>query len=1181
MARLGHPSARADIPVSPAAFRGLAIGDFWGEQQRYVAIAADAGSGTQLTLWSWSGGTPSLVVTDAAADLPSLQMHGLVAADYEKDGFDTLTLLAADGSFQVRVAPRKPNAAYDPGPEYNGKAYSGQLLPGNGAAASVAVMHGTLGATANARSAFAAGRIFGYVNTDLNTRFPVPTAADAQIAFAHRRPTKDLRPPYGWPNQGETVSFDINLNNTGAADVPAGAVRLRVWVNRANRNADSDPATCDAPDYDMVINEALPAYNSASPVYVARTVSFPWPYGLTAAGPRATWQKLDLAAVGERWVVATIDWPGDANLRNNRYEMALHSLTFHPILRTWGSLADREPTVAGDPGSKEYLCRKIADAVQSMWERSQTRDGQPALQRLWFDSYEVGWPDDAPDPGAAWQAVQAKYEGWRELDGWWGINQNWERFDWQDGGAELHETGHLFTPLGDLYQYVISPVFTAATPMSDGTPVQLATYCWGADSYSTGATRLGWPASEMMHRLLVGVRNNSIMNWESLAPDRTLVRVLDRDGNPVSGAQVRLYTYGDRTPYASGVTGGDGRWDTTPIWEAPTLDAFGRKHYFDAANHGLIHTATQIFTVQIGAHYQDSAIWDTTDTASHGRHTYMGHSLTDEAEWTWDIHTNYAPGAAAPTFDVVAAVQGNIVTLGVTGTSGATYRLYRRWEPAYIRTLVGEYPSAGNTCTITQDLTAPDSHRSGRFRAIYEITQLAGGETLPRVIQVTGLTNATGLTARSDGKLLVAANAGIANPFCQLFDGTTPYSEFFYHFRFGHTANKVAPSLQTEGKYYATLSFSDMTPEYSFDLINPPTQAPYGYDVRNDIVNTYAVAYSTSGFPYTIQCPSAAIAALFLPGDTVDGPSGSALVQSIANDTLTVRALIFPPGLTNPGFSGQRTAGQTGSGTTFRNLRTPRGLAILSQAGREYVAIADTGNRRIVVWDDRTAYMASWTPTVDPANAKPVAVATDPNAPNQFFVLDRRTSGGSNLYLVTFNGTSLTTVAGYPVMLPVSDYPSATEMGLAAALDPQTGARLLLVTSAANNRVLEFRENAGTWQAVANYTAAIGIYAGTPTLRRPTDAAFVRTAAALARYALDGNNRVVLLASTPLPRLGDLNCDGSVDFGDINPFVLALSDPAAYAAQFPDCNIMNGDCNGNGRVEFGDITPFVALLTDP
>jgi len=64
-------------------------------------------------------------------------------------------------------------------------------------------------------------------------------------------------------------------------------------------------------------------------------------------------------------------------------------------------------------------------------------------------------------------------------------------------------------------------------------------------------------------------------------------------------------------------------------------------------------------------------------------------------------------------------------------------------------------------------------------------------------------------------------------------------------------------------------------------------------------------------------------------------------------------------------------------------------------------------------------------------------------------------------------------------------------------------------------------------------------------------------------------------------RHGDLNCDGTVDFSDINPFVLALTDPAGYAQQYPGCPILNGDVNADGRVDFDDINPFVALLTGP
>ncbi len=60
---------------------------------------------------------------------------------------------------------------------------------------------------------------------------------------------------------------------------------------------------------------------------------------------------------------------------------------------------------------------------------------------------------------------------------------------------------------------------------------------------------------------------------------------------------------------------------------------------------------------------------------------------------------------------------------------------------------------------------------------------------------------------------------------------------------------------------------------------------------------------------------------------------------------------------------------------------------------------------------------------------------------------------------------------------------------------------------------------------------------------------------------------------------GDLNCDGAIDFSDINPFVLALSDPAGYAAMYPSCDILNGDCDGDGAVDFDDINAFVALLS--
>jgi hypothetical protein len=69
----------------------------------------------------------------------------------------------------------------------------------------------------------------------------------------------------------------------------------------------------------------------------------------------------------------------------------------------------------------------------------------------------------------------------------------------------------------------------------------------------------------------------------------------------------------------------------------------------------------------------------------------------------------------------------------------------------------------------------------------------------------------------------------------------------------------------------------------------------------------------------------------------------------------------------------------------------------------------------------------------------------------------------------------------------------------------------------------------------------------------------------------------LLATGSPFP-LGDLNCDHAVDFGDINPFVMAVTDAAAYQAAFPGCNVQLADINGDGEVNFGDINPFVALL---
>ncbi len=68
----------------------------------------------------------------------------------------------------------------------------------------------------------------------------------------------------------------------------------------------------------------------------------------------------------------------------------------------------------------------------------------------------------------------------------------------------------------------------------------------------------------------------------------------------------------------------------------------------------------------------------------------------------------------------------------------------------------------------------------------------------------------------------------------------------------------------------------------------------------------------------------------------------------------------------------------------------------------------------------------------------------------------------------------------------------------------------------------------------------------------------------------------------PLACVGDANCDGAVNWRDIDFFVAAQNDNrAAWEALFdaaPTCPFANNDTNGDGYINWRDIDPFVALM---
>ncbi|MCG3129230.1 MAG: hypothetical protein CHACPFDD_04148 [Phycisphaerae bacterium] len=92
----------------------------------------------------------------------------------------------------------------------------------------------------------------------------------------------------------------------------------------------------------------------------------------------------------------------------------------------------------------------------------------------------------------------------------------------------------------------------------------------------------------------------------------------------------------------------------------------------------------------------------------------------------------------------------------------------------------------------------------------------------------------------------------------------------------------------------------------------------------------------------------------------------------------------------------------------------------------------------------------------------------------------------------------------------------------------------------------------------------------------------IQTGNALADPELvDDGQLLALYAPQAAFARGDANCDGSVNGFDVEAFVLALSDPPAYAAAYPDCNIEFCDVNGDGSANGFDVDAFVGVLTGP
>ena len=160
-----------------------------------------------------------------------------------------------------------------------------------------------------------------------------------------------------------------------------------------------------------------------------------------------------------------------------------------------------------------------------------------------------------------------------------------------------------------------------------------------------------------------------------------------------------------------------------------------------------------------------------------------------------------------------------------------------------------------------------------------------------------------------------------------------------------------------------------------------------------------------------------------------------------------------------------------------------------------------------------------------------------------------------------------------------SGFPTADPFGLNEQVPPQDGDGLYL---AQGDFVLPQATPDGLLVTTFQFTAiadTCGTVLGMPEVAGTPQTQTVVWSGVMPGTPITGALGALTLAvdSEPCPFHGDMNCDGLVDGLDVAPFVLAIIDPAAYAAGY-NCDLIRGDMNDDGVVDVGDLGPFLDTL---
>ncbi len=191
--------------------------------------------------------------------------------------------------------------------------------------------------------------------------------------------------------------------------------------------------------------------------------------------------------------------------------------------------------------------------------------------------------------------------------------------------------------------------------------------------------------------------------------------------------------------------------------------------------------------------------------------------------------------------------------------------------------------------------------------------------------------------------------------------------------------------------------------------------------------------------------------------------------------------------------------------------------------------------------------------------------------------LSDRLDGGTADPLPTFAVTPGETVTlSFLVSNGYSRYALAlTDLDQGGVRENASNHLIYTADSSWENRSTYFTTPRQTWTGATTHQFELDVHADTPP---DFYALFVQIGGGGGGLWAEGEEFYIqVVGNQPTP--GDLDCNGDIDFDDIDPFVLALSGQAGYEAAYPDCNWMNADADGSGDVDFDDIDPFVALLS--